>query len=204
MEPSSLSPKIYKEYPDNYFMGCYKLDDDLVDDILKWKHEQKHLGEEQILHDKKSNDLSKKCIQWRIYNNFYYHPWHNYKTALKVCFEKYFKKFESARLMHGSLELEHYNLQHYRPSDGFYTWHKENNGEPNVLHRHLVFMTYLTTTPNAGTEFLTQNLTVPCEKGVTLIWPATWTHTHRGQISSTHEKTIVTGWLRLKDMEDNK
>ena len=40
------------------------------------------------------------------------------------------------------------------------------------------------------------------KRGVTLIWPAPWTHTHRGQISLTHEKTIVTGWLRLGATED--
>jgi len=197
-----IDVKEHKEYPDSYFIGCYKLEDKLINDILKWKDDQKHLGEEQVLQNKKSNDVSKRCVQWDIANNFYYHPWQHYTTALKTCFEKYFKKFPNSRLMHGGLELETYNLQHYRPSEGFYMWHKENNGEPAVLHRHLVFMTYLTTTPNAGTEFQTQNLTVPCEKGVTLVWPAPWTHTHRGQISLTHEKTIVTGWLSLKPTKD--
>ena len=35
------------------------------------------------------------------------------------------------------------------------------------------------------------------KKGLTLIWPADWTHTHRGVISQTKEKTIITGWIGL-------
>ena len=192
----------HKKYPDNYFMGCYKISDDLVNAILKWKDNNIHLGERSVLQNKLSNDVSKVCMQWGIPNHLKAAPWDDYQKVLSSCFNKYFDRFNNARLMHGILELEDYNLQHYRPSEGFYMWHKENNGEPAVLRRHLVFMTYLTDTPNAGTEFMTQDITVPCERGVTLIWPAPWTHTHRGQISLSHEKTIVTGWLSLKPTKD--
>ena len=36
------------------------------------------------------------------------------------------------------------------------------------------------------------------EKGLTLIWPTDFTHTHSGQISKTHEKYIITGWFNFK------
>ena len=61
--------------------------------------------------------------------------------------------------------------------------------------RSLVFMTYLNDVEDGGTEFLYQNLTIPAKKGLTLIWPAFFTHTHKGQISKTKEKYIVTGWF---------
>jgi len=32
-------------------------------------------------------------------------------------------------------------------------------------------------------------------KGLTLIWPADWTHHHRGVVSPTQEKYIITGWF---------
>ena len=190
--------KVHRKYPDNYFMGCYMLEDSLINSILEWKNRNEHLGERNVLQNKFSNDISKVCKQWGLESTSNEPPWDSYKKALRICFDKYFENFSNAKSMHGGLELEHYNLQHYKPSEGFYMWHKENNGEPDVLHRHLVFMTYLTDTSDAGTEFMTQNITVPCERGVTLIWPAAWTHTHRGQISLTNEKTIVTGWLRIK------
>ena len=40
-----------------------------------------------------------------------------------------------------------------------------------------------------------QKITSPAKKGLTMIWPSDWTHTHRGQISQNHKKYIITGWL---------
>ena len=39
-----------------------------------------------------------------------------------------------------------------------------------------------------------KKIKVKPEKGLTLIWPADWTFTHRG-IPSPQEQYIVTGWL---------
>ena len=55
-------------------------------------------------------------------------------------------------------------------------------------------MTYLNNVKDGGTMFKYQNLTIPAKKGLTLIWPSDWTHTHKGQISNTKEKYIITGW----------
>ena len=56
-------------------------------------------------------------------------------------------------------------------------------------------MTYLNTAKNAGTEFKYYNLKTQAKKGLTLIWPTDFTHTHKGVISKKDEKHIVTGWL---------
>ncbi len=48
-----------------------------------------------------------------------------------------------------------------------------------------------------GTEFCHQNLIVQPKKGLTLIWPADWTFTHRGVPSPTQEKIITTGWFNF-------
>jgi len=60
----------------------------------------------------------------------------------------------------------------------------------------LVFMTFLNTCKHAGTMFYYQNKTYECKKGDTLIWPAAWTHTHKGVISNKQktDKYIATGW----------
>ena len=44
---------------------------------------------------------------------------------------------------------------------------------------------------------LYQKLKTPAKKGLTIIWPAEWTHTHRGIVSNTKEKIIVTGWYNF-------
>jgi hypothetical protein len=59
-------------------------------------------------------------------------------------------------------------------------------------------MTYLNDVPNGGTEFYYQGLKSPAKKGLTLIWPADWTHTHRGIVDDKNEKYIVTGWYNYE------
>ena len=59
----------------------------------------------------------------------------------------------------------------------------------------LVFMTYLNDVLDGGTEFKYQKLITKAKKGLTLIWPSDFTHTHKGQISNTSEKYIITGWF---------
>jgi len=90
---------------------------------------------------------------------------------------------------------EDWNIQYYKPNGGFKKWHCENNYYDNVSSRILVFQTFLNDVDEGGTEFLYQNQLVNAKKGLTLIWPAYWTHTHKGQISSKNEKYIATGWF---------
>ena len=43
-------------------------------------------------------------------------------------------------------------------------------------------------------KLCTTSLITPAKKGLTLIWPTDFTHTHRGMPSFKTEKEIVTGW----------
>ena len=91
-------------------------------------------------------------------------------------------------------------IQSYEPGGGYFSWHCERNtgANPLIANRHLVYMTYLNDVTDGGeTEFYHQELKVQPRKGLTLIWPVDWTHTHRGLTSPTQEKYIATGWLRV-------
>ena len=87
-------------------------------------------------------------------------------------------------------------IQKYDPGDAYYAWHFERIGrEEPMSSRHLVFLTYLNDLTDEGeTEFYYQQIKFRPQKGLTLIWPAEWTHTHRGVASPTETKYIVTGW----------
>lgn len=88
------------------------------------------------------------------------------------------------------------SIQHYKPGEAFYAYHTERGSAfmPSVT-RHLVFMTYLNDIDDeGGTEFFYQKLKVKPKKGLTLIWPADWTHTHKGIPSETQDKYVITGW----------
>lgn len=93
-------------------------------------------------------------------------------------------------------DLEGYNIQRYLPGEGFFNWHCENSGYTLGGDRVLAWMFYLNDVEDGGTEFKAQNHTEKAEAGKFLVWPAYWTHVHRGQISETQTKYIVTGWFR--------
>ena len=120
-----------------------------------------------------------------------------YYISLNKCLDNYKKLYEDCeRVEPYSLE-ENINIQKYPPGGGYKVWHFEENGGDKK--RHLVFMTYLNDVENGGTEFKYQNLTIPAKKGLTLIWPAPWTHTHKGQVSNTQTKYIITGWFSFNE-----
>jgi 2OG-Fe(II) oxygenase superfamily len=89
------------------------------------------------------------------------------------------------------------NIQYYKPNEAFFKWHSERIDNTNmVVSRHLVFMTYLNDVTEGGeTEWFHQKIKIKPEKGLTVIWPADWTFTHRGIPSTTQDKYIITGWF---------
>jgi hypothetical protein len=120
-----------------------------------------------------------------------------YLTGLTQVCQQYVQKYQACAALDAWGITEKVNIQYYRPSGGYKIWHCERWGKsmPSAA-RHLVFMTYLNDVSDAGgTEFLYQNITVSARKGLTLIWPADWTHHHRGVVSPTEEKYIITGWF---------
>ena len=91
--------------------------------------------------------------------------------------------------------IEHPLLMYYDKGWGYKEWHNERGFHQN---RMMVWMIYLNDVEDGGTEFLYQKLKIPAKKGLLLMWPHDFTHTHRGIISHTKEKYILTGWLGYK------
>ena len=122
-----------------------------------------------------------------------------YEMHLQNSLNSYMKKYEYVEHSVAFRIREEYQMQYYKPGGGFKVWHSEitSNPRPEFGLRHIVFMTYLNTLDDGGTEFYYQNLKVNAIKGRTVIWPPTWTHTHRGVISNTQEKYILTGWFNF-------
>lgn len=124
-----------------------------------------------------------------------------YFLELRLIAQKYQEIYEHSNAdKNGPFGLtEPMSIQHYQPSEGYFMWHAERSGaKPPYTLRHLVYMTYLNDVTDGGeTEFLYQNEKFQPRKGMTLIWPADWTHTHRGITSKTQEKFIITGWLNF-------
>ena len=128
----------------------------------------------------------------------------DYYKNLQIVVDEYVKKFKYAGDGFSWAPLEYANIQHYAPGEGFKTWHFERTLPtfPNST-RHLVYMTYLNDVCMFGeTEWYYQQIKVKPKKGLTVIWPADWTFTHRGIITPTEEKYIVTGWFNYIQFDD--
>jgi hypothetical protein len=127
--------------------------------------------DEKLMIEYSNNHLQKICDEYtKKYNFCSQNPW---RTREKI------------------------KIQKYLPGEAYYGWHCERDSKIVPMNdRHLVFMTYLNDVTDGGeTEFYYQKLKVKPQKGLTLIWPADWTHTHRGVPSVTQTKYIITGWF---------
>jgi len=120
-----------------------------------------------------------------------------YQVALQKSILQYIEQFKFSNWGGPWTIKEPVTIQSYEPGEGFFEWHSERlNASMPMTTRHLVFMTYLNDVREGGeTEFFYQGIKVKPRKGRTLIWPADWTHTHRGIPSLSERKIIITGWL---------
>ena len=185
-----------KEYilPKNSMIGGWYIPHHLSDElIIIFKAHPKNqspgvVGPPPLKIDPAQKESTEVAIDPK-YNDL---PFITYRKYLEEVIHKYEAKYPEVENFDKFGMIESCQIQYYKPGQGFKIWHCEREGKEN---RCLVFMTFLNTVPGAGTHFKYQDLTVPAEKGLTLIWPPDFTHTHKGQISKQHEKYILTGWL---------
>jgi len=120
-----------------------------------------------------------------------------YLKELQEALEEYINVYPFCNKGH-PFSIDMVNIQYYKPYQGFKKLHYERSHKNNFC-RHLTFMTYLNSLEDGGgTEFVYQRKVINAVKGKTVIFPADWTHVHRGVISPTEEKYIITGWYVLK------
>jgi hypothetical protein len=88
-------------------------------------------------------------------------------------------------------------IQHTRVGGGYHVWHCEDMSKM-FHHRLLTFILYLNDVDEGGeTELLYFNKRFKPEKGTLIVFPANFTHTHRGNPPISNEKYIITGWVEL-------
>lgn len=92
---------------------------------------------------------------------------------------------------------EWYNIQKFGEGEGYFTPHAEAESD-NSFQRMLVWMVYLNNA-KSGTEFIYYNKIVTPVVGRMVIWPAGWTHTHKGVVPNEGDKYIMTGWAEYRD-----
>ena len=199
--PTTL--KLHDFSDESFINGCY-MPDHICDDLVKYFDENpdRHYkgGVYGIGDNSQFNTDFKASTEIAFYINQDEEDTKimgEYIMNLNLCIREYEYKYERVKLLATYAITEGIQIQKYEPSEGYKAWHCERYGIVQQT-RCFAFMTYLNDVPDGGTEFMHQKLISPAKKGLTIIWPSDWTHTHRGQISPTHKKIIITGWLNYK------
>ena len=126
-----------------------------------------------------------------------YRVFADYMARLHDCFRDYTDQWDFLKTFLESVHIGGFNVQKYETGGHFGKLHSERTGLDG-LHRVLVWMTYLNDVAAGGeTEFPHFGLKVRPAKGKTLIWPAEWTHAHRGCVVERGPKYIITGWMHF-------
>jgi len=184
------------------FIGCWMLENDsLSDGIVDFfeanpaKHKKGYFGADQFDPSTKlstdlnifPNDLEKDSF--KVISE--------YVSNLKMCYLAYLEKWEFLNTFFQTAHIGTFNIQKYDVGGHFNKLHSERMAL-NSSHRVLAWMTYLNDVSDGGaTEFPYFDLKVTPEKGKTLIWPAEWTHAHRGCMVKKGPKYIITGWMNF-------
>ena len=118
------------------------------------------------------------------------------RRTIQFYTDQYIHKYRSTFLISSFSAERKYNIQRYKPGQGYHVWHYEDGGYENG-DRCLVYSIYLNDIEDAGeTEFLYLKKRIKPEENKIIIWPAGFTHTHRGNVvHGNQSKYIITGWF---------
>ena len=194
-------------------IGGWYIDEKVCDDLIKLWPKIANKNNEAYSNGNFMNNEGTSLINKSIKDSDDVSIWEDdptpevqaYLKELKQCCLLYEKKYGFTKTLNSWGLTERFNFQHYKPGGGFFNWHFEQNGHWPCNDRVLAWMTYLNDVEEGGTQFFHQGITTVAKKGFTLIWPAGFTHTHRGQITpKTGEKWIMTGWFAWTDKSNLK
>lgn len=115
-----------------------------------------------------------------------------YKT-LRDAFFMYRDAYDT--MAHLPLMPIYNKVQKTEIGEGFHAWHSERDGG-TYNSRYLAYTIYLNDVEEGGeTEFLYQHKRLKSNTGTICIFPANFTHTHRGNPPLSNTKYIMTGWF---------
>ena len=118
--------------------------------------------------------------------------------AVGGAFEHYIKKYPGLMESNDPVSSWTCKVQRTDPGGGYHIWHCEN-GSFIYRDRVLTWMIYLNDIPyesGGATDFFHQKISFQPTKGTLVLWPACYTHMHRGAfLTGDKSKYIATGWF---------
>jgi len=194
LQKSNLSPN---------FIGSWMIESpSLCDSLIDYfeSHQEMHkkglTGAGINLDTKNSTDIRMTPNKIKLPGNELFSEYfHN----LYDCHKDYLLQWPFLSGIAKNLEIGLFNLQRYQSGEHFQKLHSERTNLAS-LHRVLAWMTYLNDVDEGGsTYFSNYDIEVRPRKGLTLIWPAEWTHAHKGRVLKVGSKYIITGWMNFSE-----
>lgn len=117
---------------------------------------------------------------------------------LQACVNHYCTEFNAL----ASVPMASWNIKFQEtPAGGGYHVYHHENGNWSESSRVLVWMIYLNDDFEGGeTEFFYQKRRIEPTQGTVVVWPAGFTHTHRGNLVLEGTKYVVTGWYYIQSI----
>ena len=194
LEPSSLTPNFIGSWVIEPFSLCDDLITYFESNVAAQKAGVTGLGRDLSAKDR--IDISIAPNQLELPGN---EVFKTYVNSLFACYKDYLAQWPFLEQIGQNLEMGKFNLGRYQRGQHFQKMHAERSGLGS-LHRVLAWMTYLNDVDEGGeTYFDHYDLTIKPRKGVTLIWPAEWTHAHKGNVLLGESKYMITGWLTFTE-----
>ena len=191
----------------NFIHEDYISDLTICDKLIKWFHSKEKSHSHGALLDSISGERWVEDPKEKDSTDYTFKAEHGsllqqqkkilepYLVELQIILKRYLTMYAYSDNVGSFSIMEPINIQHYKPTQAYRTFHFERGGSKYTVLRHLVFQTYLNTVGDGGeTEFFYQQYKCKAVKGKTVIWPVDWTHTHRGIVAPTEDKYIITGW----------
>ena len=180
------------------FIGSWEIENNLCEEIIDFfenNQQSQRKGRTSIglnLETKNRQDITLSPNQLNLPENKIYRK---YFQSLFECYKDYNLQWPFLSGIVNHLDIGNFNIGKYEPGQHFQKIHCERSGL-STLHRLFAFMTYLNDVEKGGSTYFNHyDLDIKPKKGLTLLWPAEWTHSHKGNILESGVKYIITGWL---------
>jgi hypothetical protein len=153
-----------------------------------YSHRRRHDG---VLMEDSSVDISPIELEWD--ENFIDSFHDRYYSLIYPLYNNKYSSIQQLR-KHKSKYIK---IQKTLPTEGYHIWHCEDDGSYGN-GRVLAWILYLNDVEEGGeTEFLYQSLRIKPKVGTFILFPAYFTHTHRGNPPLSGVKYIATGWIEV-------
>ncbi len=108
---------------------------------------------------------------------------------------EFLKKYDIAS-QYDCINVGGAKMQKTLPTEGYHVWHMEHSNQMDSYRSICAWALFLNDVEEGGElEFLYQSKRIKPKKGDFVLWPAGYTHHHRGNPPLQGVKYIYTGWL---------